>query len=507
MRTALVTITTGSMYEKLAEITHPTLLAYALKIGAEFIVWRDTSGHEIPAYKKLEIYKLLDAYDRVLYVDTDILIREDAPNLFELVPETHVGLFEEGKFQNRRPAMKHLAPTEMEWVTRGEYYNTGVMVVSKAHKNMFLNPLQEVNNFMEQTWLNLMLFKSDFPVFQLPHRFNRMIWLDQSGEQRFDSYFLHYAGVLSNNIDCLSQVAADLETWKKDAPEFKYPRKIHFTVRGGLGDQVCAEPVLRFVKETIYKNDRVMVHTDHPELFKNLDVELYKFGHIISEPGIFQVNLAPVVGGDINFSLMHHVDYCSLKAFGGILPKDSKVIQLPCYRKEAPLVIDSKTVLLHASKWWPTKTFPLEFWKSVAEEVVKAGLTPVFIGKTSEDGPSVHTIEGYDSLVDQTSLVEMIGAIQSCGYLITTDSAPLHIANSSDCKLGLVSPIRAPWTLLGERPFFALPAEVLCNGEPWRQADFSPNSIASVSLDDPKFVKGVHDSLPTMEQIRAFLKR
>src|ERR1700754_4158307 len=73
---ALVTIACGSLFQRMAEISHPLLAAYAQKIGADFIVWDDFSGHTIPHYQKLELKHVLENYDRVLYVDTDILIRD-----------------------------------------------------------------------------------------------------------------------------------------------------------------------------------------------------------------------------------------------------------------------------------------------------------------------------------------------------------------------------------------------------------------------------------------------
>lgn len=508
MKTAIVTITTGAKYNALAEVTHPTILTYALKIGAEFIVWRDTSKHQIPAYQKLEIGGLLEKYDRVAYIDTDIIIRPDAPNIFDIVPETHVGMFEEGAFMDRRGAMKALV-NDVEWVTRGTYYNAGVVVVSKIHRDIFVQPTIEVDNFMDQTYLNYMLYKSGHPVFNLPYRFNRMIWLDRSGENRLDSYFLHYAGVLSNGVDAIEQVKEDRERWRLDSwneSSYRYPRKIHFTVRGGFGDQVCAEPVLRYVKETIYRDDQVIVHTDHPELFTHLDVELHKFGEVLNSYGIYCIDLTPTTSDrNLNFSLMHQTDYASLKTFGGILPSEKKVIQLPDYREYAPECVDERTVLIHASKWWPTKTFPEEFWSMVASTAVELGMDPVFIGKTSVDGPSVISVDGFNSVVDETDTKSLIGAIQKARFLITTDSAPLHLAGSSACSVGLVSPIRQPWTLLPTRSTGVSAAEVLCQGKPWEQADFSPNSIDSVRLDDPKFVSALLESLPTKEQIKWFL--
>ena len=86
MKKALVTIASGEYFLRMAALTHPTLRAYAERIGADFIHWSDTSGHAIPEYKKLDVAGLLDIYDRVLYVDTDVIIRDDAPDVFDIVP-------------------------------------------------------------------------------------------------------------------------------------------------------------------------------------------------------------------------------------------------------------------------------------------------------------------------------------------------------------------------------------------------------------------------------------
>ena len=41
MKKAVVTLTIGKKFETLAQLTHPTLKAYANKIGADFIVLSD----------------------------------------------------------------------------------------------------------------------------------------------------------------------------------------------------------------------------------------------------------------------------------------------------------------------------------------------------------------------------------------------------------------------------------------------------------------------------------
>ena len=63
----------------MAEVSHPTLKAYAERIGAEFVVLsdEDAARHSTPHWAKLKLGDLLNRYDRIIYLDTDILVRED----------------------------------------------------------------------------------------------------------------------------------------------------------------------------------------------------------------------------------------------------------------------------------------------------------------------------------------------------------------------------------------------------------------------------------------------
>jgi lipopolysaccharide biosynthesis glycosyltransferase len=102
---AVVTITVGEKFKNIAELTHPTIKNYAEKIGADFICLdedRKFSAH----WKKFELYYLLKDYDRIIYVDTDLIIRDDCPDLFEIVPEKKIGMFNEGIYEAREDSLR-----------------------------------------------------------------------------------------------------------------------------------------------------------------------------------------------------------------------------------------------------------------------------------------------------------------------------------------------------------------------------------------------------------------
>ena len=104
MKKAVVTIAVGERYTEMAKVTHPTLKAYADKVGAEFIVI-DTPT-ETPHWEKFKLYELLIKYNRIIYLDTDLIVRDDCPDLFELIPESKLGIFNEGRFDSRRESLE-----------------------------------------------------------------------------------------------------------------------------------------------------------------------------------------------------------------------------------------------------------------------------------------------------------------------------------------------------------------------------------------------------------------
>ena len=197
MRKALVTICCGEFFDQLAALTHPTLRAYADRIGADFICWTDPTGYEVLGYKKMELGPLLDTYDRILFVDTDIIVRDDAPDLFAMVPEDHLAMFEEGEHYDRTHTtlryMAHVRFDLSKWDQK--YYNSGVIVFSKCHRDLFVQPPEQLDQFGEQTWLNTLIADRQPKMFSLPHRFNHLLGLDFNlGEDRLDSYFAALRG-------------------------------------------------------------------------------------------------------------------------------------------------------------------------------------------------------------------------------------------------------------------------------------------------------------------------
>lgn len=228
-RYAVATVSYGNDFKELGTVTHQTIKAYADKIGADFIVLDQLGNHKYPHFIKFDLDNLLSTYDRVLYVDTDIVIRDDAPNLFDIVPENKLGILQEFPCTSRDPVfVSFLNKQGYEGKWNNRYYNTGVMVLSKSVRNIFTLDSEEFFHFGEQTYINYNICRFNVDIHSLDWKFNRMNSHNEyTKEWRFSAYFMHYAAYLGhpNTVELVKDIIKkDLKVWDKYKPHYAFPQ-------------------------------------------------------------------------------------------------------------------------------------------------------------------------------------------------------------------------------------------------------------------------------------------
>lgn len=204
----LITLAIGDVFQKMGMITHPLMKSYAKKCGAEFHCINEKRLHSIlglPTYEKFQLYDFLDGkYDQVLFVDTDILISPNAPNVFEICPPNQFGAAgEEGysmSIPHRKLTQEKLG--KVNWCN--PYFNSGMMLLSPIHREIF-NPNSELlrnwtsdsdNNdhiMSDQPILNYLVNYYSFEMNDLGYKFNHTRVITDT-KSRFNSHFIHYSG-------------------------------------------------------------------------------------------------------------------------------------------------------------------------------------------------------------------------------------------------------------------------------------------------------------------------
>lgn len=435
------TIASGDLFSEVKKLTHPSIKKYANKINADFIVLDEVTSKDAN-WEKTQVYNLFNNYKRILLVDSDLIIRNDCPNLFDIVPEDKLGAFNEKKyFQNtekiKLEAIKYRI--NIEKITN-DYVNTGVLVMSRKHKQLFKPITYQHGTFND--YFNVILQRDKVKVFDLEYRYNRMHYQDNYfGMPRHDAYIIHYAQAPDDIM--MNLIPKDIEIWKKDSPQYKYDRNICVSVSAGMGDQLCSEPVIRYTQK-LYPDAKFHVVTHFPRLFEHLDAKIYSYDEWkgLKDPVLKMYTCPDDEQSEHNLShvLFHPCDFSSMSMIKRNIPHDDKSIHLKLDPGDVKSVIDmvknkqKPLVLIHAGKWWPSKTLPLEWWQEITNKLSEK-LTIGLIGKTLSDDQGFQDVEcpsdGFD-FRDVTTLGELIAIISLCKVLLTNDSSPLHIAGAFD---------------------------------------------------------------------------
>jgi hypothetical protein len=478
MRYAIVTITIGDEFISLSKVTHQSIRIYADKINADFIVIDKCES--TPHWEKFQIKSLLNKYDRILYLDTDLIIREDCPNLFNIVPYNQIGAFNEARFVKREYSLIETAqaydidPSKINW--NGKYYNTGVMLFSKCHKKFLTRPDREFSNFYEQGYLNLHISMEeshrtkddDKLMFDLSYDFNRMTCLDFCGIERHGSYIIHYAGYhyFTRPGEILDIIKEDLRKWERDSPDFNYKRRIVVIVSGGMGDQVDAEPTLRYMNH-IYKDTAEIIITTHwPRLFHHFSNPVLEHKKFIPEKyePFYKIHTFPdpttVTYSVISNLLCNTVDYCSVASLQRILPLEKKIIYLETLdedEKELDDILDgfdlSKAVLIHSGRHWESKSFPIEWWQKIVD-IVTEKIPVCLIGTDDHNNRGAYQLNLPDNsfnLIDRTNIGVLISAVSRAPILLSNDSVPVHIAGAFDNWIVVIPTCKHPDHILPYR--------------------------------------------------------
>lgn len=190
---AVVTVAVGNDYKKAI----PLIERASIRWGADFYCvdenWMtDESSPHILKWKVNAIFAM--GYERICFIDSDIILLPTCPSLFDLTKPGTLGCYDEapalamGSKTKQRPGIDRrdtcakfidayrrvIGPIDYEYP--GWYFNSGVLVFDKTC-NPFVTREDKIYSFnndplYDQTYLNIMAAK--FQITSLSWRYNRM---------------------------------------------------------------------------------------------------------------------------------------------------------------------------------------------------------------------------------------------------------------------------------------------------------------------------------------------
>ena len=220
----LITTRADSNISEWTDITHPIIKEYANRVGADFKTLSHKSdcndGDGRWHYRIFKHKELHKEYDRILHIDSDVLLTPNCPNIFDVVPYEKIGTIFEDKGSRRGARHQCIADVQSRFGDVGwesGYINTGVFVTSKCHEDIYekIDGEYWVGFGFDDVHMGYLINKYKYTIHELPYQWNHMTMFSEpwnGSADRFKSHVIHYAG--RGVFD--SSVGNKVEQLKKD---------------------------------------------------------------------------------------------------------------------------------------------------------------------------------------------------------------------------------------------------------------------------------------------------
>jgi lipopolysaccharide biosynthesis glycosyltransferase len=196
---------------ELTSITYPFLERYCEEHKIDLLILRNnkehiknkclTDGAEwFPGLDRFYTYDLLENYDNVLWIGSDVFVVPGSPNIFDTFPDTELGIFVEGK-PNFRPELLQDCYNAHGTVP-DSYFNIDVMLVNKKAREIYnynTTNFKDLHKgkWLEQDYLNYKAFRDKFNMTDMGWKWNCMISLFNWNQTQIpqDAHFIHITGM------------------------------------------------------------------------------------------------------------------------------------------------------------------------------------------------------------------------------------------------------------------------------------------------------------------------
>jgi hypothetical protein len=178
---ALVTAAVGERFKEILQLTKPYFEHYAKRTDANFVVI-EHCGYKNGKFAKLHLGELLNRYERILFVDVDAILLPTCPDLFRQSTADDAVLawveptdWWRDEWKRDLGMRKHFERTGVAGPWNRVFINTGVMLLSSVHSQLF-EPTDEKlwDEFpdTEQFYINFRIAVTKTRVMDLGFRFN-----------------------------------------------------------------------------------------------------------------------------------------------------------------------------------------------------------------------------------------------------------------------------------------------------------------------------------------------
>jgi ADP-heptose:LPS heptosyltransferase len=191
----------------------------------------------------------------------------------------------------------------------------------------------------------------------------------------------------------------------------------------GIGDCLCAIPILRKLHRSHRKSGEIVLFTHHPQLFACCPYvdRVYAITDDAERNRHEKLLVLFDPSSKLPYWLMDTIDYMSLPVGLGQLSFREKQLE---YFPAEPDTAQRFDVVLNTSVTWPSRSWPLERWQELADALLGEGCSVAVVGKDvySPSDKMHKTSRGLRGCVDLTnrlSLDQTFHTIAKAGLFVT----------------------------------------------------------------------------------------
>jgi adenine/guanine phosphoribosyltransferase-like PRPP-binding protein len=148
----IIVVSGGDRCDEQMAMTEPLMRAYAERCGADFVVLR---GDQVPEWgmgNKYRAHPFIQAYQRTLFLDVDVIVKPDAPSIFEHVPVGRFAAWDEYPHVKHNLAGDWIQRESDEYchsqgvatVKRTTMVNGGIMLFDRIHADSYAPPTEPI---------------------------------------------------------------------------------------------------------------------------------------------------------------------------------------------------------------------------------------------------------------------------------------------------------------------------------------------------------------------------
>ena len=202
-RAVVVVVANREAAEQFA-FTGPRMEAYARRCGADFRVIRGNHCRGWPMANKWRAAAFFAEYDRTLYLDVDVIVSPDAPDIFAEVPEHRIAVFDE--YDDTKDNLAHdWIQEESDQVSdlvgwprmrRTWLLNGGVMLFPRWAAGLYGPPPGKFRRIwcLDQTLLTMHLDRFGIRPHLLDQKWNHGFIADNFWQDAPAAHFVHLNG-------------------------------------------------------------------------------------------------------------------------------------------------------------------------------------------------------------------------------------------------------------------------------------------------------------------------